>query len=125
MSNKPYREAVESLMFAATVSRSDIMFAVSQVSRFLNNPGLEHWAAVKRILKYLQGTRDMVIVYKADDAELVVYLDADFAGDCDSRRSTTGYVSLMANGPVTWSTHRQKCVTKSITEAEYIAACNN
>ncbi|KAK9685566.1 hypothetical protein QE152_g37935 [Popillia japonica] len=121
MSNKPYREAVGSLMFAATVSRPDIMFAVNQVSRFLNNPGIEHWCAVKRILKYLQGTKNIGIRYNGD-LQLTIYSDADFAGDCDTRRSTTGYVSLLATGPVTWSSHRQKCVTKSTAEAEYIAA---
>ncbi|KAK9693684.1 Reverse transcriptase (RNA-dependent DNA polymerase) [Popillia japonica] len=90
MSNKPYREAVGSLMFAATVSRPDIMFAVNQVSRFLNNPGREHWCAVKRILKYLQGTKNIGIRYNGD-LQLTIYSDADFAGDCDTRRSTTGY----------------------------------
>lgn len=122
MSNRPYREAVGSLMFTAIVSRPDIMYAVSQVSRFLNNPGSEHWSAVKRIFQYLQGTKDIGIKYQADHLSLTMYSDADFAGDIDTRRSTTGYVSLLANGPVTWSSHRQKCVTRSTTEAEYIAA---
>lgn len=122
MENKPYRQVVGSLMFAATVSRPDIMFAVSMVSRFLNNPGVDHWNAAKRIMKYLQGTKDMTIRYKAELIELVVYSDADFAGDYDTRRSTTGYVSLLANGPVSWCSRRQKCVTRSTTEAEYIAA---
>ncbi|KAK9737595.1 hypothetical protein QE152_g10582 [Popillia japonica] len=99
MSNKPHREAVGSLMFA-TVSRPDIMFAVNQC---------------------LQGTKNIEIRYNGD-LQLTIYSDADFAGDCDTRRSTTGYVSLLATGPVTWSSHRQKCVTKSTAEAEYIAA---
>lgn len=102
------------------MSRSDILFAASRVSRFLNNPGLEHWAAVRRILKHLQSTMDIIIMYKAGDIQLVVYSDADFVGDCDTHRSTTGYLSLLANGPVTWFTHRQKCVMKSTTEAEFI-----
>lgn len=122
MKNIPYREAVGSLMFLATVSRPDVMFAVSQVSRFLNNPGPEHWTAIKRILRYLQGTKDKGIKYGADDIQLSVYSDADFAGDVDTRKSTTGYVSIVAGGPVTWSSHKQKCVSRSTTEAEYIAA---
>ena len=122
MSTKPFREVVGSLMFAATVSRPDITFAMSQVSRFLYNPGLEHWNAAKTILKYLQGTQNLTLLYKADAILLEAYYDADFAGDYDTRRSTTGYVSLLASGPITWSSHRQKCVTRSTTEAEYIAA---
>lgn len=122
MESVPFREAVGGLMFAATVSRPDIMFSISQVSRFLNNPGPEHWTAVKRILRYLQGSKDKGIKYRADDVKLSVYSDSDFAGDIDTRRSTTGYVSVLSNGPVTWSSHRQQCVTRSTTEAEYVAA---
>lgn len=122
MENVPFREAVGGLMFAATVTRPDIMFSVSQVSRFLNNPGPEHWTAVKRIVKYLQGTRGKGIKYSANKLTLKVYSDADIAGDVDTRRSTTGYVSILASGPVTWTSRRQKCVARSTTEAEYVAA---
>lgn len=120
----PYREAVGSLMFAAVVSRPDIMYAVGQVSRHLNNPDRSHWIAVKRILRYLQGSRDVGIMYSGSSEELKVYSDADFAGDPDTRKSTSGYVSVFANGPVTWCSQRQKCVARSTTEAEYVAASN-
>lgn len=124
MRKVPFREAIGSLMFAAIVSRPDIMFAVSQISRFLQNPGQKHWAAVKRILRYLQGTKDVGIVYNGDTSDLKMYADADFAGDVDSRRSTSGYISILANGPITWCSQRQKCVARSTTEAEYVAASN-
>ncbi|XP_047122150.1 secreted RxLR effector protein 161-like [Schistocerca piceifrons] len=112
MESKPYRQAVGSLMFAATVSQPDIMFAVSMVSRFLHN----------YIMKYLQGTRVLTLRCKADSTGLVVYSDADFAGDCDTRWSTKGNMSLLAGRPLTWCSHRQKCVSRSAMEAEYIAA---
>jgi len=124
MSRIPFREAVGSLMFAAIVSRPNIMFATSQVSRFLQNPGQKHWAAVKRILRYLQGTKDIGIIYNGDTVDLKMFANADFAGDVDSRRSTSGYISTLANGPITWCSQRQKCVARSTTEAEYVAASN-
>lgn len=120
--NKPYREAVGSLMFLAVVTRPDIAFAVGQVSRFLNNPSEKHWIAVKRIMRYLAGTKSYGICYRGIHDELMVYSDADFAGDITTRKSTTGYLSMLAGAPVTWSSHRQGCVSRSTTEAEYIAA---
>lgn len=122
--NVPYKEAVGSLIFLAVVSRPDIMYAVNSVSKFLNNHNDKHWKAVKRIFAYLVGTSDVKIEYRSggSNAELVSYSDADYAGDVETRRSTTGYVFNMANGPITWSAERQKLVTLSTTEAEYVAA---
>lgn len=122
--NVPYREVVRSLIFLAVVSRPDIMYAVNSVSKFLNNHNDKHWKAVKRIFAYLVGTSDVKIEYRSggSNAELVSYSDADYAGDVETRRSTTGYVFSMANGPITWSAERQKLVTLSTTEAEYVAA---
>ncbi|XP_049814050.1 uncharacterized protein LOC126260754 [Schistocerca nitens] len=123
MESKPYRQAVSSLMFSATVSWPDV-FVVTMVSRFLHNPGLDHWHAVRRIMKYLQGTRDLAIRYKPDSTELVIYSDAHFTGDCDTRQSATGYMSSLAGGPLTRCSRRQKCVSRSTTEAEYLAAAD-
>lgn len=122
MKEIPYRELIGSLMFAAIVSRPDIAFAVNQVSRFLHNPGVKHWIAAKRILRYLQGTKEQSIIYNCNNRVLKVYCDADFANDESTRRSISGYVSVLANSPVTWSSRQQKCVARSITEAEYISA---
>jgi len=99
MSQIPFREAVGS--FAAIVSHLDIMFATSQVSRFLQNPGQKHWTGVKRILRYFQGTKDVGIIYSGDTINLEMFADADFAGNVDSRRSTSGYINTLANGPIT------------------------
>lgn len=122
--NVPYRETVGSLMFLASVSRPDIAFAVSYVSRFLNGYGNSHWQAIKRILRYLKGTLEVEILYNSEknDLRLVGYSDADFASDVSTRRSTTGVVFMFAGGPVTWSSQRQSLVTLSTTESEYVAA---
>jgi len=118
------REVVGSLMFAAIVSRPDIMYAVSRISRFLNNPGKKHWIAAKRILRYLKGTINTGIIYKGSNCELKVYTDADFANDKDNRKSISGYISILANAPITWSSKQQSCVARSTAEAEYVSASN-
>lgn len=124
--NVPYREAVGSLMFLALVTRPDICYAVNMVSRYCNKHNQSHWQAVKRILKYLVGTINRGIMYESGgrqfDSNLSCYSDADFAGDVDTRRSTTGYAFCINKSLVTWSSQRQKLVTLSTTESEYVAA---
>ncbi|XP_076547399.1 uncharacterized protein LOC143305951 [Osmia lignaria lignaria] len=120
----PYREAVGSLMFLAIVTRPDIAYAVNAVSKYLNDHDESHWRAVKRIISYLVKTANMGIEYreKGSKVELTGYSDADFAGDVETRRLTTGYAFYIANGVVTWSSQRQRLVSVSTTESEYIAA---
>lgn len=110
-------------MFAAVVTRPDIMFSVGEVSRYVENPSKSHIEAVKRILKYLKGQPDKCIKYSPKKTELVVYTDANFARDVSSRKSTSGYVFLYNDGPVTWYTRKQNLVALSITEAEFTACC--
>lgn len=123
----PYREMVGSLIFAATAARPDIAYITNILSRNFNCYGKIHWNAAKRVLKYLKTTKDYGIKYTAADNpqnNLVItgYSDADFAGDLEGRRSTTGYVFKANDNVITWRTQRQQCVTCSTTEAEYIAA---
>lgn len=99
------------------------MYAVAVVSRYLNNPGRDHWLAVKRILRYIKGTIDYGIIYDGSrDRKLIGFTDADYAGDPDTRRSTSGYIFTICGGPVSWMSQRQKIVAMSTTEVEYIAA---
>jgi len=95
-------------MFLATVTRPDIGFAVNNLSKFINKHDKTHWQAAKRVLAYLAGTVDTGIEYSfnGNESKLVGYSDAAFANDLETRRSTTGYVFCMANGPVTWSCQR-------------------
>ncbi|XP_071571134.1 uncharacterized protein [Temnothorax nylanderi] len=127
ITNVPYREAIGSLTFLALVSRPDISYAVNLVSRYCNKHNHSHWLAVKRIFKYLIGTANHGILYaecggSQVDINLCGYSDADFAGDVDTRKSTTGYAFCINNSLVTWSSQRQKLVTLSTTESEYVAA---
>jgi hypothetical protein len=122
MSNIPYREAVGSLMYLAVSSRPDIATAVNIVSRYLNDPGQEHWTAVKRILRYLRGTPDLKLTL-GGTSKLVLngYADADWGGDLDQRKSTTGYIIRLGDSVISWRSRRQPTVAKSTTEAEYMS----
>jgi hypothetical protein len=122
MKNIPYRQAIGSLIHLAIASRPDIAFAVGMVSRFMHNPGKLHWSAVKRIFRYLQGTKNYGIGFeKCKVAEFKCYSDADWAGDKDDRKSTSGYLFLLAGGPISWGSKKQNSVALSTSEAEYIA----
>lgn len=118
----PYREAVGSLLFLAKTTRPDIMYAVSKVSQFMESPKTNHWTAVKRILRYLKGTKEFGITYSKTGGNLIGYSDSDFAGDTGSRKSTTGFVFLNGNGAISWCSRKQQTISLSTTEAEYIAA---
>jgi hypothetical protein len=89
-------------MFAACVSRPDIMCAVGKLSQYLNNPSRIHMLAAKRVLRYLKGTLTHGIVYRPPPKRLTGYSDADWAGDMSTRRSTTGYVVMLNNGAIAW-----------------------
>ncbi|KAL4025380.1 hypothetical protein IC575_013770 [Cucumis melo] len=119
----PYASAVGSLMYAMLCTRPDICYAVGIVSRYQSNPGLDHWTAVKIILKYLRRTRDYMLVYGAKDLILTGYTDSDFQTDKDSRKSTLGSVFTLNGGAVVWRSIKQGCIADSTMEAEYVAAC--
>jgi len=122
MRRVPYRSAVGSLMYLTVATRPDIAAAVGIVSRYTNQPCSQHWIAVKRILRYLQGTANWCLDLSADpDAQLRGYCDADWANDPDTRCSVTGYVFSIGKGSITWSSKRQTTVALSTTEAEYMA----
>ena len=121
MTTVPYFSAVRSLIYAMLCTRPDICFAVGLVSRYQSNPGREHWKAVKRILRYLKGTMDYCLCYQGSNLRLIGYSDADWGGDLDQRKSTSGYTFLLNKGTISWSSKKQTCIALSTMEAEFIA----
>lgn len=119
-----YREAVGCLIFAATCTRPDISYAVSQVSQFTSNPTDALWKAVNRIHQYIKGTLALEITYSSVQKNNVLeaFSDADYAGNINDRRSTTGVFLLLNGGPIIWKSKRQTSVTPSTTESEYVSA---
>ncbi|KAF0706887.1 hypothetical protein AaE_013900 [Aphanomyces astaci] len=120
MESVPYRSAVGCLMYLMVATRPDNATAVGAASQFLERPGRQHWNAVKRIFQYLQGTQDFGIHYERVERSVCGYSDADWAGDVDTRHSTSGYCFLLNNGIVSWKSHKQRTVALSSTEAEYM-----
>ena len=120
---KLYQAMVGCLLYAAIATRPDICQAVGAVSKYNSEPSEAHLTAVKRIYRYLKGTADQKLIYRkaSKNTDIVCYSDADWAGDVDSRRSTTGNVFLLAGGPVSWLSKRQGLVAVSTAEAEYVA----
>ncbi len=118
----PYREAVGALMHLMCATRPDIAYAVGMVARFMERPGQEHWVAVKRILRYLQGTQTHGLRYASvGQVDFEGYSDADWAGDTSDRKSTSGYVFKLAGSPISWGSKKQTSVSLSTSEAEYVA----
>jgi hypothetical protein len=117
-----YQSKVGSLNFASNQTRPDIAFATGYVARYASNPNQTHMDAVDRIFAYLKNDPGRGIVYSGKHGlQLQGFVDSDFAGCEDSRRSTTGWVFTLAGGPVSWSAQRQKTVATSTMDAEYIA----
>jgi transposase InsO family protein len=117
----PYRSAVGSLIYLVTGTRPDIAVAVGEVAKYSNNPGKQHWMAVKRILRYLKDTMNFGINCDLKSIDLVGYSDADWAGDLDTRRSTTSFLFKLGSVPICWKSKRQPTVALSTAEAEYMA----
>lgn len=117
-----YREAVGSLMYAAITTRPDIMFAVMKVSCKVCNPTVADWQAVKRIFRYLKGKEDLGVGYHSSDP-IIAFCDADFAGDTETSKSTSGIIVNLSGGPIHWRSQAQKIVTLSSTEAELVSLC--
>ena len=122
--NAPYREVIGSLMYLAMATRPDISYIVSYLSRFQSGYDNSHWQAVKRLLAYLKGTINLGLEYRSnkEPINLIRYSDSDYAGCLETRRSTSGYVFIMAGASVTWASRCQELVTLSTTESEYVAA---
>jgi len=113
-----YRSAVGNLIYLAISTRPDIMFAVSKAARKNKNPTMEDWNNIIRILKYLKGTENYVIKFTRE-RDLKVFVDADFAGDLDTRKSTSGFLFMIGSTPTSWYSKLQKSVSTSTAESEY------
>ncbi|KXJ62307.1 hypothetical protein RP20_CCG026806 [Aedes albopictus] len=119
----PYRQLLGSLMYTMLCVRPDICYAVGYLGRFQVQPGEAHWQALKRVVRYVKGTKNLKLHYKKnDDAEaLVGYADADWASDAEDRKSVSGFIFKVFGNTVSWASRKQQTVALSSCEAEYAA----
>lgn len=113
-------------MYLMVGSRPDLGFCIGQLAKHVQNPTKLHWDAVKRVMRYMIHTKDLSIVFGGTGTSMtpVVYVDADWAGDRESRRSMSGFVAVMSGAAVAWSTPPQEVVALSSAESEYILLCH-
>lgn len=125
----PYLELFGALNYLSVISRPDITFALGALGRFNSCPSEEHWHCLKRILRYVQGTKALSLVLGGQEVPpLAVYCDSDFASDVETRRSTSGYLIYAFGSLIHWSSKRQRSIVTSSHESEYIGlsqACKN
>ena len=114
MKSVPYASAVGSIMYAQVCTRPDLAFVTGMLGRFQSNPGPDHWKAAKKVLRYMQGTKDFMLTYKkSDNLEVIGYSDSDLAGCVDSKKSTSGYIFTLAGGAISWKSSKQTIVASS------------
>ena len=117
-----YQSLIGGLMWPSIISRIDISFATTMLSRFLPNPTEIHISAALRVLRYLISTPDTgLLLDGSSDMTLRAYVDASFGGNADDRRSVGGYVIMLGSSPIAWKSGKQPLVTTSTAEAEYVA----
>ena len=119
-----YRALIGKLMYAMTCTRPDIAKSVGVLSQALARPTKGHWQLAKRVLRYLRGTSKASLTIKgpSPNVTLNAFVDADWAGDKNDRKSTSGCIVQINGCPVSWFSKKQASVALSTTEAEYIAA---
>ena len=102
MSRVPYSSAVGSLMYAMVWSRPDLAYAISAVSRYMEKPGKEHWKAVQWIMRYLCGSNSVCFQFGRTRDGAVGYVNSNYAGDHDKRRSLTEYMFTIRGCAISW-----------------------
>ena len=122
MQKIPYASAIGSLMYAQVCTRPDIAYIVGVLGRYVSNPGMDHWKAAKRVMRYLKRTKYYMLTYKRlDQLDFAGYFESDFAGCLDSLRSTLGYIFMFAGGVISWRSAKQTFTTSSTMAVEFVA----
>ncbi|XP_042485603.1 secreted RxLR effector protein 161-like [Macadamia integrifolia] len=116
-----YRSIVGALQYI-TLTRPDVAYSINQACQFMYAPSKDHWTLVKRILRYLQGTKDQgLFISRSDSLQLQAFSDVDWAGDSADRKSKGGYAIYMGPNLISWSSKKQNTVACASTESEYKA----
>ena len=121
-----YQQVIGKLMYLTSCTRPDLAFSVSLLSRFSSSPKEKHWRCITTLLKYVNSTKNLSLTYPSGTTStLIGYSDSDHAGNLDDRKSTSGFVFMLGGCCVSWKSSKQKTVSISSTEAEYVALSNS
>ena len=120
-SRVPYSSVVGSLMYAMVCSRPDLAYAVSAISRYMEKPNKEHWKAVQWIMQYLCESSSVFLQFGKNRDGVIGYVDSDYVGDLDKRRSLTGYMLTIGGCAISWKATLQSIIAFPTTEAKYMA----
>ena len=119
------KKLVGSLLYL-THTIHDLYYIVSVVARYMHQPHELHWKESKNILQYVQGTKSFWVHYAASSSlQLAIFSDWDWDGDPTDRNSTSGFVFILADGPIFWSSKKQHTMSLSLEEAEYRETMND
>ena len=122
---KHYQSLISSLLYVQIGTCLDISFAISCLAQYAANPSKNHLCLAQYILSYLVGTVDMCLCYNGANGDgLYGYSDSSIGDNTEDHHSTSSYVFLLANGTISWSSHKQKTIAQSTSEAEYMALAN-
>ncbi|XP_053956123.1 uncharacterized protein LOC128861765 [Anastrepha ludens] len=121
---KNYQSLVGGLTYLATVSRPDIAYTVSKLAQFHGHPHREHMLAAKRVLRYLKSKPQGTLTFLPNSHSLICFTDADWASDSTDRKSYSGFALFLGENLIAWESKKQKVVSLSTMEAEYIAMCS-
>ena len=121
--SEKYRQLIGALLYLAVNTRPDITASVAILSQHNKQPSSADWTEIKRVGRYLKGTKDyeLILGQQKKEEELIGYADADWAENREDRRSNSGYVFRYLNATISWGCRKQTCVALSSTEAEYVA----
>ena len=109
-------------MHAPVCTSTNIAFVVGVLGRYLSDPNQRQWKATNKVLRYLQGTKGLMLTYRCiDTLEVVGFSYSNYAGCVDDKKSTFGYIFMMAEGVVSWKSFKQTLTTSSTMKAEYVA----
>jgi hypothetical protein len=119
-----YRELVGGILYLANTVRPDLSYAAGLLARFSNSPTTTHLGAGMNVLRYLAGTKGMGLQWEKGSERFVGYVDSDYAGDLDGRKSTSGYAFMSGSAAVSWGSKLQPVVALSTVEAEFVSMCS-
>jgi len=117
-----YAFVVGSVMYAQTCTRLNISFAIGMLGRYQSDPRLGHWKTAKKVLRYLQGTKNHMLTYKkSNNLEVIGYTYSIFTSCMDTRKFTFGYLYLLPGRAISWKSAKQSVIVTSTMKAEFVA----